>query len=290
MMKRNTTSQVRELTTPFQSHFLEPNAEADIEFLPSVDMVSVCQNYGQIFSSGVPDPSKCRVDAEKVAMVGEKFTAGLHLANSKGEPCKNLIEVWGCEFVSEMSGTRASCSVERRGQSQYKISCQPTIKGRHQLHIEVQGQQIRGSPFSVTVKSPVEKLGTPVLYLSGVEDSYGVAINQRGEVAVTEFGDHCVSVFSPSGEKLLSFGELGSGPGQMVGPREVAVDGEGNILVVDSFNHRIQRFTSDGQYSTAVGTEGSGYLRFCCPTGIAFNASNNKVYMWGTLEITMFKF
>jgi tripartite motif-containing protein 2/3/tripartite motif-containing protein 71 len=83
-------------------------------------------------------------------------------------------------------------------------------------------------------------------------------------------------VFSPSGEKLRSFGTPGSGPGQLKYPREVALGGEGDILVVDSWNHRIQSFTPDGQHSVS---EVSGELQFSLPTGIAFNASNNKVYV-----------
>ena len=54
-----------------------------------------------------------------------------------------------CVIESEITGTRASCSVERRGQSQYEISYKPTIKERHQPHIKVEGQHVRGSPFSV---------------------------------------------------------------------------------------------------------------------------------------------
>ena len=117
---------------------------------------------------------------------------------------------------------------------------------------QVQGQHIRGSPFSVAVKSPVEKLGTPILTIGGMSGPWGVAINQRGEVVVAEWGGHCVSVFSPSGKKLRSFGTHGSGPGQVWYPREVAVDDEGNTLVADSWNHRIQRFTSEGQFLTSV--------------------------------------
>jgi DNA-binding beta-propeller fold protein YncE len=74
----------------------------------------------------------------------------------------------------------------------------------------------------------------------------GVAINQRGEVVVAEWRGDRVSVFSSSGEKLRSFSTHGSGPGQMVSPRQVAVDGERNILVAYSGNHRIQRFTTVG--------------------------------------------
>ena len=84
----------------------------------------------------------------------------------------------------------------------------------------------------------MEKLGTPIRTLGGVKEPWGVAINQKGEVVVSEFGGHCVSVFSPSGEKIRSFDTQGSGPGQFKGPRSVAIDNEGDLLVADGSNHR----------------------------------------------------
>jgi tripartite motif-containing protein 2/3/tripartite motif-containing protein 71 len=60
------------------------------------------------------------------------------------------------------------------------------------------------------------------------------------------------------------------------------VDGEGNLLIAGGGNHSIHKFTSEGQYLTSVGTQGSGRMQFYYPTGIAFNASNNKVYVGDT--------
>ena len=281
MMKTNTVHQVKELTTPFIVDILKPNTEADMVFSALADLTVMCQSYGQVFSSGSLDPSKCHTTDKglEVAVVGEKSTAILHAVSYEGKPCEEPIKSLECELISEITGTRASCSVERRGQSQYEISYQPTIKGRHQLHIKVEGQHVRGSPSSVAVKSSVEKLGTPILSLGGLRGPGGVAINQRGEVVVTEWGVHCVSVFSPSGEKLRSFGTHGSGQGQLDRPCEIAVDSKGNILVADYSNHRIQKFTAEGQFLAAVGTKGSGPMQFIYPTNIAFNTSNNKLYV-----------
>ena len=283
MMKTNTVHQVKELTTPFQPDTLKPNTEADLVFSALADLTAMCQSHGQVFASGSPDPSKCHTTGKglEVAVVGEKSTAILHAVSYEGKPCEEPIKSLECELVSEITGTRASCRVERRGQSQYEISYKPTIKGRHQLHIKVEGQHVRGSPSSVAVKSPVEKLGTPILTLGGVRGPSGVTINQRGEVVVTEGSGHCVSVFSPNGEKLRSFGTWGSSQGQFEYPNGVAVDGEGNILVADSNNHRIQKFTAEGQFLSAVGTYGSGPLQFRYPIDIAFNTRNNKVYVAG---------
>ena len=277
MLKTNTVRQVKELTIPFQPDILEPNTDADIVFSAPADITSACRSYGQVFAAGLPDPSKCHVTGKvaEVAVVGEKCTAILQAINFGGELCKESIKSLECNCVSEITGIGASCSLERSGQSQYEISYQPIIKGRHQLHIKVQGQHIRGSPFSVAVKSPVEKLGTPIVTIGGVNSPWGVAINQRGEVVVAEWRGHRVSVFSPGGGKLRSFGVHGSGLGHVRFPREVAVDGEGNILLADGVNHRIQRFTSEGQFPFV----GTGHLQFSDPTGIAFNAIKNMMYV-----------
>ena len=182
--------------------------------------------------------------------------------------------------MSELTDIRSKCTIQRRGKFQYDVCYQPITKGKHHLHIKVLGQYIRGSPFSVAVKS-VEKLKcTSILTIDKFKNPWGVAINhQSGEVIVAEADCHCVSVLSPSGKKYRSFGTEGTDQGQFKSPRGVAVDSHGNILVADYGNHRIQKFTKDGQLLAAVGTEGSGPLQFNLPEGIAINTQNRKVYV-----------
>ena len=61
IMKTNTISRVKELTAQFPPDTLEPSTEANIKFSVSVDTISACQNYGQVFAPGSPDPSQCYV-------------------------------------------------------------------------------------------------------------------------------------------------------------------------------------------------------------------------------------
>ena len=89
--------------------------------------------------------------------------------------------------------------------------------------------------------------------IGGLNRPWSVTVNQRREIIVVEYGGHCISIFSPSGEKIRTFGRGGSAQGQLGYPRGVAVYGDGNILVVDRDNHRIQKFTADGKFLTAVG-------------------------------------
>ena len=234
-----------------------------------------------MFSLSSPDPSKCRVTGKgtEVAIVGGKSTAILEAISFEGALFKKPIKSLDCEVLSMITGVIAKCVVERKGENRYEISYQPTIKGRHQLHIKVGGQVIRGSPLGVAVKSAVEKLGTPIQTILGVAGPWGVAVNQKGEVVVSELTGR-VSVFGPGGEKLRSFGSRGSGQGQFFHVSEVAVDSEGNILVVDSGNHRIQKFTPGGQFRTLVGTKGNGELQFAYPTGII--VGSGKLYVTDT--------
>ena len=280
-MKSNIVKQVKELTTPFQPYALKPSTEADMRFFSSPDDTTACRNYGKVYLAGYPDPSQCQATGRglETAVVGEKSTAILQTIDFSSEPCSHPIKLLECELVSKITGSRVMGNVERRGQNQYEIGYRPTVKGKHQFHVKVEGQHIRGSPFSVAVKLPVEKLGNPILTIDKVKGPYGVAVNQMGEVVVTECNGHCISVFSQCGKKLRSFGKPGSGHGQFKYPRGVTVDWEGNILVADVGNQCIQKFTATGEFLTAVGTRGSGPLQFNLPFDVTFNATNNKVYV-----------
>ena len=282
MMKTNIVNQVKELTTPFPPDILEPKIVADVKFYASLDVPAMYQNYGEIFLAGsLPNPLKCQITGKggEVAVVGEKSTAVVHINNFYGKPCKESIKSLECELSSETTGARLRGSVKKMEQGQYRISYQPTIRGRHQLHIKVDDQHIRGSPFDIMVKLPPEKLGTPIRTINGVRYPRGVVVNQKGEVVVTEVGKNIVSIFSVDGERLQSFGSRGSGQGQFICPWGITIDGDGNIFVADNDNHCIQKFTASGQFLSAVGGKGDRHLQFNKPRGMTYNASNNKLYV-----------
>ena len=138
-------------------------------------------------------------------------------------------------------------------------------------HKKQESTPLKGSSSSIV---PLRKFD-----ISVASKPKGVAVNQRGEVIVTEFEGHCVSVFSPDGEKISTFGAHGSGFGLFQFPRGVAVDNEGNVFIVDRDNHRIQKFSSCGRFLTAVGAKGKRNLEFNIPKDIAFNAYNGKIYI-----------
>ena len=52
---------------------------------------------------------------------------------------------------------------------------------------------------------------------------------------------HKISIYDPSGNFLLSFGNYGQLFGQFDAPQDVVFDGE-KIFVSDGYNHRLQIF------------------------------------------------
>ena len=243
----------------------------------------------------------------EVAMVGEQTTLVMHAVDIDGRECNKPLSNMDCELISEATGVVVGCKVEKKN-SHYEVNYQPTHRGKHQLSIRVEGVHIRGSPFTVVVKTPahlkqkdlfwvssvmllivlvtltsvkfpIQRIGSPIQIICGISCPWGIAVRDNGDIVVVEYGNHCVSIFDHNGTKIRTFGTEGSAQGQFKGPFGVAIDSVGNIIVVDSGNHRIQKFTADGKFITAVGRKGSGHLEFDIPVGIGFNPSNKKVYI-----------
>ena len=76
----------------------------------------------------------------------------------------------------------------------------------------------------------------------------------------------------------LTWGTLGSGDGELNGPRDVAINADGLAYVVDGVNSRVQVFGPDGGYLTQWGSSGSGDGQFDGAFGIALD-STGSVYV-----------
>ena len=165
--------QIKEITDNFKPDMLPPCEPANVKFIASPEITQACQQFGRVFLQRT-SPEKCYVTGKglEVAEPGERATAVLHVVDNKGKACTTPVETLTCELVSQYD-------------SQYDISYQPTSRGRHQLYIKVEGEHIKGSPFTVTVKLPVQKLGTPIKTITEVNKPWCVAINHSNAMIPT---------------------------------------------------------------------------------------------------------
>ena len=185
------------------------------------------------------------------------------------------------ELVHCRSKTTVQCGLLKQRNSQYRITYQPKRRGMHQLSIKINGKEMKGSPFIIAVTSSPQSLERPVQIgvIGNLQRPFFVTTNSQHQMIVTENRSHRVSIFSPEGKKIYSFGNKGTNDGQFQYPRGVTVDNVDNIYVVDKYNHRIQKFTSDGKFMQSFGTQGSGQLQFYSPVGVSFNPKTQKLYV-----------
>ena len=144
-----------------------------------------------------------------------------------------------------------------------------------------EGEHVRGSRFEVQVQS---RRFRPVLSFEHCHTSderlwapYGVAVNNRNEIAVTEFSNHRVSVFSCDGTHLRSFGSKGRKPGEFVHPTGITFDINGNVIVADSGNNRVQVFSENGEFLSKFGEEGNLDHQLKSPQGLSVTSNGDII-------------
>jgi sugar lactone lactonase YvrE len=80
-----------------------------------------------------------------------------------------------------------------------------------------------------------------------------VAWNPQGDIFISDgYINARVAKYDKNGDWVKSFGEPGSGPGQLNTPHSIAADAKGNIYVADRGNSRIQVFDSDGKLEREI--------------------------------------
>ena len=79
-------------------------------------------------------------------------------------------------------------------------------------------------------------------------------------------------------EYLYSFGEFGSGPGQLSRPQGLDVTPDGRVVVADSDNDRLQVFDLEGDFLEQIGTTGSGPGELRTPIGVSV-LGNARIYV-----------
>jgi len=201
--------------------------------------------------------------------------------NAEGEQC---YEAPDCVTVEIRNQQGQDCATEAQVQDNqdgsYKISYFAKETGRCHLSVKVNEKHVHGSPFATQVKprqcKPALSFGQQVSAAGMLRYPYGVAVNERNEIAVTEYGNQRIQVFSSDGTYLRSFGRFGNNQGEFYSPAGIAFDPKnGNILVADSYNHRVQLFSEQGEYLNQFGEQGNLDHQLQFPRGLSVDIDGN---------------
>src|SRR5712691_5764325 len=122
---------------------------------------------------------------------------------------------------------------------------------------------------------------------------HGLAIDGRGNVYVSDRGNHAIRVVAANGDirTLAGNGKDGNADGTGAAaafnqPVAVAVDKSGNVYVADRDNHTVRLIDLSGKVATLAGTGAAGFAeglatsaQFNQPYGVALSADEKILYV-----------
>lgn len=75
-----------------------------------------------------------------------------------------------------------------------------------------------------------------------------IAVDQEGNIFVTDEGEKHIQVYNAEGEYLRTIGQVGEGPGELGRPTEIFIAGNDEIVITDPKKRQLHFFSVDGNY------------------------------------------
>ena len=167
---------------------LDPATTADITYCPP-SPGDIPRDLGEVFRliSFTPPSS---------AQFGKPSTAVLKIPDHQ-----NPIVLAELQSLADPASSVLADMVGK-GAGVYHITYTPRVRGRHDLTVKVNGQDISGSPFKVFVKIHPTQLGPPVRTISRVNEPWGIAINNKQQLVVAKEGGEKITIRKRDGITL----------------------------------------------------------------------------------------
>ena len=226
-LMRSTNAEIVQFNTVFQE---EVTGEAELVdcdrkdlghfvFFANKSLMAKANSEGvgslkQIISQTKSSNSKAEGKGITEVTVGLEAQFVLTTRNAENEQCYEQCDIVTVEITN---GDGRECATEAQVQDNkdgsYNISYFAKEAGRCQTSVMVNGEHVSGSPFTVQVKprqyKPVLSFGGEASSAGMFDGPWGVAVNERNEIAVTDRDNKRVQIFSSDGTYLRSFGSEG---------------------------------------------------------------------------------
>ena len=273
--KREVTDRVQQLTNAYKKVNIQPVESAAMDFVPTKEPFPV---FGHLFAYVNPRTSEV-IDLTRRILVGKKVEFAIVAKDSNGGPC-----IRGGSQVSvqlkSFTGDVTAGEVRDNNDGSYMASFVAEQVGKAKLSVSINGEQIKGSPYSIVVGRNYQAIDKPNKIINdngSMSYPWGVAFGRNGLWAVADSSNHCVYIFDDKDQLVRKFGSNGSNNGQFRYPHGVAFDSHNHLYVVDWGNHRVQKFDTNGYYLLQFGSKGASDGQLNDPHGVTVH--NDKVYI-----------
>ena len=259
-----------------------PVQQATLEFIP---IEEVLPQFGFLCSV---DPHNCEVVDLPKHIIKDRNTGITIISKlNNGDQCSS----GGSQLNIQLGGISDTTEVRDNNDGSYMAYFVPQQVGEVKLSVFINGEQIKGSPYSVMVVNNYTSVNMPSKIVNNngnMGNPWGIAFGKNGIWAVTDWSNHCVYIFDCEDQLVEKFGTKGTNKGQFNCPEGVAFDSDDHLYVADSWNHRVQKFYIDGKYLQHFGGKGNENGKLTCPVGLTVCSHQIFVTEYGNKRISVF--
>ena len=279
--KREVTDRVQQLTNAYKKANIQPVESAAMDFVPTTK--EPLPVFGHLYAHVNPHTSEV-ANLTESTLVGKKIEFPIITKYKNGGPCISGGSQVSVQLKS-FTGDVTAGEVRDNNDGSYMASFVAEQVGEAKLSVSINGEQIKGSPYSIVVGrnyQAIDKSSKIVNNNGSMGEPWGVAFGRNGLWAVADWFNHYVYIFDDKDQLVKKFGSNGS-------PCGVAFDSHNHLYVVDYDNNRVQKFDTNGNYLLQFGSEGANDGQLNCPEGVTVH--NDKVYIadCGNKRISVFQ-
>ena len=242
-----------------------------------VEFVSTCEP--ESLSLGFTKFSDTDVQGSIVEGLDQNFQAGVEAKllicpkTSEGE-IRNTQHIDRVEIHMDPADQVRSLVTSEKEDGCFNAKFVLKIPGIYIIEVKVNGQRLVTSPFTIVVKArEFNIVGKLDLHGEMLQGPTGIAVNNKGVIAVADSEGHCILAVDETGKFVRKIGGRGDRDGQFNWPADVTFLNDDEILVADQCNHRIHQLNvRTGNFVKSFGKQGSGDGEFKDPVSVCITS------------------
>ena len=247
--KKQVIDRMQQLTTKYKKLNTQPVQSATMEFVSKP-----LPQFGQLFTRVDPAVSEI-VNLPNPIPFGKKVEFTIITKYHNGHHCSRGGSQVSVQLESN-SGEVTAVQVRDNNDGSYVASFATQNVGKVKVSVSANGQQIKGSPYTVNITPDYTKVTKPSKIVNNggsMGQPWGIACGKNGVWAVADWSRHCVYVFDGQDNLIKKIGSHGSGIGQFDRPCGITFDCNDHLYVADCAHNRVQKFDVSGNYMFQYG-------------------------------------
>ena len=227
-----------------------------------------------VVSTAAPDRQRCQaIDVPKSSIIGKKVEFTMITRDNNGDCCFRE----GDQVSIQLEGVNNTTLVSDNNDGVYVASIVAHKVGEVKVSVCVNGEHIKGSPYSVVVGHNYTSLSKPskTLGIGSGRDVVvgGIAFSRSGVWAVTDLQKECVYLYDGGDQliRIINSSENSTCQFQFCCISLTTFGDEDHLYVADCY--RVQKFTINGDYLLQFGSDNDEIKYFH-----GLTVHNGKVY------------